>query len=116
MGTRDEYVAVIKSTFVSLGKTLIVETANKYLPFLSLPVIKQVFNYVIDWALTLLVDKTETGIFFLYIDFRVAAQSKEFERAAYVNYYAQQTGTKEQKRDAKIQLLKASREFIALKS
>lgn len=114
MSLRDEYVASVKSAFVTIGKDAVMKLLIQKVPFLSLPFLNPLASMLVGWILTQVVDATETGLFFLYIDMRVNTQAKDFEQAAYANRRAQLTGTPEEKRRAEENLKDTFRKFIRL--
>lgn len=116
MSTRDEYVAAMKQAFATLGKQVVVKFVATKVPFLASPFLSPFVGWFADLALKALVESTETGVFFLYIDMRVGAQARGFEAAAYANYTAQQTGTPEEKARAKKKLQEEFVRFASLRA
>lgn len=112
---RKKYIEAIKRSFVTLGKkTLLAALA-------SIPGVGVVFAWgpmpyltglAIEWGLNKIANATDTGIYFLYVDFRVAAQSEDFTDAAMKNYEAQINGTKEQKDEAEKNLIETFDRFV----
>lgn len=118
MTSRDEYVAVIKEAFVTLGKKAAMEFLVAQLPFLGkgfgLAVLNPIVAYFVTVGLKGITEGVETAAFFLYIDMRVGAQGKDFERAAFENYAAQRRGTPEEKANAEARLRRELRKFVTL--
>lgn len=114
MSSRDEYVDSVKRSFIAIGKDAVMKELLLKVPFLSLPVLNPFAALIVTWILTNIVNMTETGIFFLYIDMRVNSQAKEFEEAAYANRIAQMSGTPEEKKRAEHNLKVAFTKFIRL--
>jgi Na+/H+ antiporter NhaA len=68
-----------------------------YFPFLASPVLVNVMDFLIDKVMTELANDGEMAAFFVYIDFRVTQQGRDFSEAAMQNHEAQKNGTAEQK-------------------
>lgn len=90
MLNRDEYVSLIKETFVSMGVSVLMKAAVTNIPFLAWPFFNPLTKMIVKWGVTELVTKGETAAFFLYIDMRVGNQSEAFEKAA-LAYHAATT-------------------------
>lgn len=116
MGTRDEYVASIKSAFVTLGTKTVMAALIAEVPLFSSGFLNSLASKAIEWVMRKIVDGGETAAFFLYIDARVGKQSEEFEKAAYANHAAQLNGTEQEKKDAAEKLKKAFADFVRLTS
>jgi hypothetical protein len=118
MSSRDEYVAVIKQAFITLGKKAAMEFIVAKIPQLGVGILGAVANpilgYFIGLALEGITTAAETAAFFLYIDMRVGQQGKDFEAAAYANYNAQRNGTPQEKANAEKQLKTALRKLVVL--
>lgn len=99
MGSRDEYVDVIKSSFVSIGSKAVHSGLVTAFPsaaaLLANPFTRFVIDFFIKKLLNFLAKESEMAVFFKYIDMRVGVQAKEFEAAAYANHAAQLTGDKD---------------------
>lgn len=118
MTSRDEYAAIIKEAFVTLGKKAAMDFIVAKLPFFGKGIGLTVFNPILGYFITVGLKGVTTGVetaaFFLYIDMRVGAQGRAFEEAAYKNYEAQRSGTPREKADAEAILRRELRSFIAL--
>lgn len=115
--TRQKYVNSIKTSFVTLGKRTILAALAAIPgagPVFAWGPIPYLSGLAIDWGLTKIADGTDTGIYFLFVDFRVAHQSKDFTDAAMENYNAQMNGTKEEKNAAEKKLIEAFDTFVKL--
>lgn len=114
MQDRALYINSIKTSFIKLAK----DHAMKYLisqaVFFSWPVIGPLTALFIEKILTVVVNETETGIFFAYVDLRTARQSLIFSDMAMKNYQVQQTGTAKEKEDAEKDLIAAFDNFVKL--
>jgi len=114
MSLRDEYVASVKSAFVTLGKDAVMKLLIQKVPFLSWGFFNPIASMFVGWVLTQVVDATETGLFFLYIDMRVNTQAKDFEQAAYNNYKTRLNGTPEEIKLAEENLKVAFTKFVRI--
>ena len=101
--TRDEYVQGLKyaAKYVSTQATVaaIIAAAPFLAPF------KIVLDAIIGKIMEFAVDKTELGLFFLYIDLRTNQQAKDFESAVYRFVNAKKEGTDEDKKKAELDLI-----------
>lgn len=116
MGSRDDYVDALKSSFVTLGTNAALTALSAEAPWLNLPIIRSIARFFVGRVLRIVADTGETAVFFLYIDIRVNKQAKDFEFAAYANHEAQLNGTKEQKIAAEKLLFEKFVAFASLKS
>ncbi|MGZ3744421.1 MAG: hypothetical protein ACXVB1_00025 [Pseudobdellovibrionaceae bacterium] len=116
MSTRDDYVAALKTAAISIGKKAVMGSLISACPVLAAPFLYPLVDFIVGKILTIAIDQTEMGAFFLYIDLRVASQSKDFELAAYKNHEAQKNGTEEEKKKAEADLIKKFNAFVVLTS
>lgn len=119
MSTRDEYVELLKSTALSLGKQEVLPLLLAQLPSgLTTGFVGSLFNpilgFIVGKALEIAIRETEIGAFFLYIDLRTSAQGREFEKAARENLLKQQNGTPEERAAAEKELKSAFKAFVKL--
>lgn len=114
MSSRKEYIEAVKSSFISLAKKQVMAQIFVALPFMSWGPLAPLAGMLVDWVLRKAVEGAETGIFFAYVDFRVAAQNKDFTEAAIANHRAQLNGTQEDKDAAEKKLVEAFDRFIKL--
>lgn len=103
--TRDEYVSIVQSTFVTLGKNAAMKFLVSNFPFFGWSVINPIAGFFVGLVVEALAKEGEMQAFFLYIDFRVKKQSEAFERAAAENYEAQK-GTDENRKRVAAEILK----------
>jgi hypothetical protein len=96
MPTRDEYVALIKDTFSTVGIRAATSFIAANFPFTQLPVIRHITQFFIRMVIKGMVDAGEMAAFFMYVDFRVSDQKSEFEKAAIEYRRIKQIGTKEE--------------------
>jgi hypothetical protein len=103
MPTRDEYVETIKHAFLTMGDDLVMAYILVKMPWMSTPFLKQICQFFVNAVLTIAVNKTEMGAFFLFIDFRTSAQGRDFYDKAVVNRDVQTNpkSTPEEKERAK---------------
>ena len=115
IGSREQYIGMLKSAFVSIGKDAVVNFLMSQAPgffgnFLVSP--------ILGWLLTELFEKmtelAELQVFFKFIDMRVGKQASEWEAAAFANYYAQQGTDENAKKKALDTLRLAHKNFIVL--
>lgn len=85
-----------------------------HLPFLNLPVIRNITKAFIEFIIQILVDKTELGAYFIYSDMLTSEQAKKFGEAAKKNQEIQESGTDEEKRLAQLELINRARDLIRL--
>jgi hypothetical protein len=111
-----EYVSILKNTAKDLALTILKRELVKQLPFLAFPVINPIFNFFVQRAVTILIDYSEFAAFFAYVDLRVDAQARTFQRAILQNHKAQQTGTEEEKALAEKELIDRFRQLAILGS
>lgn len=114
--TKQEYVNIIKSSFVNFGTKAIMSYLKVQIPFFSLPVVSYLTEMVVSKILDIAVNKTDTAIFFTFIDLRVNAQGREFSNAALKNYEVQKSGTKEEKQKSEQELIDSFRTLVKFSS
>lgn len=112
--TRDDYVASIKSAFITVGSKAVEGILIGYFPFLASPFLAPVMNWMVEKVMTDLADGGELAAFFIYMDFRVTAQGRAFSDAAAKNQEALKNGTDAEKAQAKIALMQAFADFARL--
>jgi hypothetical protein len=121
MSTRDEYVELLKSTFLSLGKKQILPLLLAQLPaglttgFVGM-LLNPIFGFIVGTVLEIAIRETEIGLFFLYIDLRVNAQGKEFEATMRANLEAQKGGDPAKIAKAEKELIVAFKNFAKFTS
>lgn len=117
--SRDEYVELLKSTALSLGKKEILPLLLAQLPtklttgFIGM-LLNPILGFIVGEVLSIAIRETEIGLFFLYIDLRTSAQGRDFEKTMQANMDAQRSGTPEQKAKAEKDLKDAFRAFAKL--
>lgn len=116
MGSRDIAIAVIKASFVTITKRALLAGLSSFGLLGANPFVQAIAGAFLDSVLTYLSNHSEMEIFFKFIDWRGAAQNKDWVAAAYANHAAQQNGTKQEKKDAEEALWVAARNFIKLTS
>lgn len=112
--TKDEYVEAIRQAFITMGKQVAMKALLSRLPIFGNFFLNPIAAYFIGIIVEALARAGETAAFFAYIDMRVGAQSKAFEKAAAENFKAQQSGTDQEKKDAADRLKKAFRDFAII--
>lgn len=114
--TKEESVAIVKSQFISISGGVLMSALCSYLPFFKIPPFNKIAELVINKATTKLASAAETGAFFVYINFNVDAQGRNFMSAAIKNHNAQINGSIEEKVIAEENLKDAFRKLIRLPS
>lgn len=119
MSSRDEYVELLKSTALSLGKKQILPLLLAQLPagmttgFVGM-LLNPIFGFIVGKVLEIAIRETEIGAFFLYIDLRTSAQGKEFEEMMRKNLDAQKSGNPAAIAKAEKELIVAFKAFVKL--
>lgn len=119
MSSRDEYVELLKSTALSLGKQEILPLLLSQLPagmttgFFG-AILNPIYGFIVGTVLEIAIRETEIGAFFLYIDLRTSAQGRDFEKAARENLLKQKAGTPEEKAKAEKELIDAFKAFVKI--
>jgi hypothetical protein len=85
-------------------------------PWARLPVLHAVVKWIIDYVLTVAIDRTELGAFFLFVDVRTSLQGRAFAQAALKHREAQSTGTPAEKAAAEYALLHSFRALVKFTS
>lgn len=114
MGARDEYVKGLKSAAASLGTNALYAALCAEVPIFANPFLGFFAKQIISEALEFLLDKTEFGAFFIFIDLRVNQQGRAFYEAAVANQKAKLGGSPEEKARAEKQLLESFRALVVL--
>jgi hypothetical protein len=108
----ESYVQFLKTTFKDAGVKLVMKYLVSQIPFFRLAFINPIAAFFVGKVISIAVDKTELGAFFLFIDLRISAQGRAFEQVALLNYEVQKNGTKEEKLDAEEKLIEKFRELV----
>lgn len=98
--THKEYVEIIQDSFVSIGVRAIMADLVSRSTFFALPFFNPITKLFVEYIVKSIAVKLETQSFFWFIDMRVGAQGKDFEKAALENFIAQREGTPEEKKRA----------------
>lgn len=119
--SRKEYVEAAKAAFLKLGKEQAIKVLSKKLiaagfGFLLAGPFATILPWVVDHVLVAAIEEGDTGIFFVYIDFRVGSQERDFSDAAMNYYRVQQNGTEAEKHEAEEKLIVAFDDFIKFTS
>lgn len=119
MSSRDEYVALLKSTALSLSKEAVLKLLLAQLPAKMVTgfvgsILNPLLGFIVGKALEIAIHQTELGAFFLYIDLRTSAQGREFEKYARANFEVQKNGTPEQIEKSEKELIDRFRAFVKL--
>lgn len=113
--SRKEYVEAVKTAFVTIGKKAVMGALTSALPLvMAWGPIPYLAGRAVEWVLVKAATAGDTGIFFIFVDFRVAVQHEDFEHIAIKNYRIQQSGTKEEKDAVEKELVLAVDNFVKL--
>lgn len=112
--THQEEVDALKGAFKNMGVQVVMAYLTTVGPWVQFPVVKQIVQWIVGFVLSAAIDKTELGLFFLYIDVRSSTQGKEFAAAALRNREAQQNGTPEERAKAEADLIQYFRALVRL--
>lgn len=117
--SRDEYVELLKSTALSMGKDAVLKLLLAQLPakltsgFIG-ALLNPIFGFLVGKVLEIAIRETEIGAFFLYIDLRTSAQGKAFEAQMRNNLDAQKSGDPAKIAKAEKELINAFKAFVKL--
>lgn len=114
--THQEYVDSLKTSAVKLGSSSALLYIFTNIPFLKAPFLKQITEKIVESIISIFVNKTEMGIFFIYIDVRTNNQGELFSLMAYKNYKAQKNGTEQEKKIAEENLIASFKNFASFRS
>lgn len=110
--TRDEYVAFLKSSALEIGKRAVLKSLASQVPLFSGGFPAWVAGLIVGKVLEVLIQQSEFGAFFLYIDIRTNFQGQKFEEAALAWYNA----SPEEKGKYEKEYLDSFYKFASLKS
>lgn len=97
-------------TVIKIGTLGVYQFASSQLPFLKLPIIRQISEFIIETVLGIAVKETEFGIFILKTKIDVSIQGKEFRDTA-EKYHA---STGEERTRLEKELIDHARNLIKL--
>ena len=81
--TTDELVRINKNYFVITANTAAKNAVFVAFPYLNVPPLNFLVSQAISWIVNKIADGMELGAFFIYVDFRVDAQGKEYVQATH---------------------------------
>lgn len=81
MNTED-LLESFKDSVIKLGVDAVCTYLYAQLPFLNLPVVKQITRMIVNVVIETLVKYTEIGLYFAYVDIAVAKQAADYREAA----------------------------------
>lgn len=116
---RDEYVRFLKDLALSMAKKQVLGLIIPALPAkLTTGLVGSIFNpflgLIVGMTLEFAIEKTELGMFFLYIDMRTSAQGRAFEKSARANLEAQKNGSPAEREKAEKELIRDFKAFVKL--
>lgn len=88
------------------------EYIQLHVPFLRLPVIREIAEWLVGKIIEILVNKTELGLFFIYVDSITDEQRRKLNEAATKNKEAQASGSEDDRRLAEAELIAAARNLL----
>ena len=112
--TFDEYVNILKDSAGKMAKEILKRELKKRLPFLFLKFVNPFTEILISHVVSILVRESEFAAFFAYIDLRVNAQGRAYQKAVLENRKAQESGTPEEKKIAEQKLIESFRRLTIL--
>jgi hypothetical protein len=116
MKTHDEYVKLIKASYVAISTRLTIVYFKSLHPVLNNDFVESILEVLSRNLFEFLANQTEIALFFKYIDIRVDDQAKDFELAAYHYWRAKETGTVEEIKDAEENMWIHFKKFASLSS
>lgn len=114
--THEESVSIVKGQFVKISKNVLTTALYAWAPVFKVPPLSTITNLILNKILNKIADSSETGAFFLYIDFNVDRQGRSFMAAAINNHQIQMVGTDEEKRNAEKILIDSFRALIKFRN
>jgi hypothetical protein len=115
MGSRDEAVARAKTVIQTLLQAGIMAASGAMFPFFNLPIVNQIWSYIVGKIAEYMVTKGEFAAFSYMIDERVSAQTKDFFDAALGLSEAQKKGDPNAIKLAENNLIKSADRFLSLR-
>jgi hypothetical protein len=112
--TFDEYVSILKDSAGKMAKEVLRRELAKRLPFLFFKFVNPFTEILISHVVNILVRESEFAAFFAYIDLRVSAQGRTYQKAVLEHKKAQDSGTEEEKKRAEENLINAFRRLAIL--
>jgi hypothetical protein len=114
---RKEYIEAAKAAFLNIAKREAMKNlALKFGGWIVAGPMGIITAYVVAEVLEAGIEKGETGVFFIYVDFRVRGQEKDFVEASIAYYRIRSTGSQEEKNAAEERLITAFDDFVKLTS
>lgn len=107
--SQKDYVETIKQAAVSMGTRLVFDFIVSKIPFLAGVIFNPILSWIIGKILSIAINQTEMGAFFLYVDLRTSAQGRAFEKAALAHANAK---SDEEKKNAEKELIDTFRAFV----
>jgi hypothetical protein len=108
----DDFVSQLKSTLINIGTEGVMGFLTANVPFFALPVVRQITKIIVGKIISLAVNETELGLYFIHVDQYTKEQSDKFKEAAQKNAEAQANGSEEERRLAEEELINRARDLI----
>ena len=112
----DELVELFKRNVVDLGTKGVMTYLAVQAPVFNLPILNSIVRFLVSRVISIAVNNTELGVYFIYTDQRTSAQAKAYEKAAQASAKAQADPamTEEEKKRAEEELLACARQLVRL--
>lgn len=98
--TRDDYAAIIRDGAQSVGTESALNLLVLHVPIFANPVLNKIARLVISKILEKLIQQTEFGMFYAYVDIRTSAQGRAFIEAVQARKALGKDATPEEKEKA----------------
>lgn len=112
--TKDDYVAIMKSSAQTIGTTAVAALLIGEMPVLGWPIVRQFLTTLLGMVFSLALNRTEFAAFFIYVDVRVNKQGRALWDAMVANHDAIKSGKDQE--NAKAVLRDRFRDLARLKS
>lgn len=116
MGTRDEYVKMAKSAFVTLTANGTLSVLSGYFPFLKIPFFNGIAQDLLEKFYEKVSNQGELAAFYKFIDVRVNKQGEAFQEAMQRNHLARNSEDIVEKANARKNLIEKHRLLVHLAS
>ena len=110
----EEYVELVKSYALSIGKKLVVDYLTSKIPWLLSPIVSPILSFAVEKILVVFIYKVETAIFFKYTDIRTTRQGNDLLEAMERNIEAINRGNKDEIMETENKLIDSFRTCFRL--
>jgi len=112
----DASVDALKKAAQDIGTEAVLGYLITVAPWVRLPIFSALARWLVGYVLDVAINKTELGVFFVYIDVRTSAQGRAFAKAALKHRKAMADGTAKERAAAEADLVDAFRQFARFTS